>query len=370
MTKKLTKRMRLQDGSFQFAICYNQARGVMTETIQSPADLKDMDQHAFGALVEPHRRELRAHCYRMLGSLHEAEDLVQETFWRAWDRRETYAGRAPLRAWLYRIATNLCIDDLRQRPRRGLPVTRGEASASDQPLPPALEEPVWLEPYPSDLSAPEEESPEARYSRKESIQLAFLASLQLLPPRQRAALILRDVLGWRADEAAEALEQTVPAVKSALHRGRATLAQHRQSLQRTASARPAGEEALRGQLERYVSTWERADVDGLVALLKEDCSFSMPPTPSWYLGRASIAALVGRTIFSGPAEGRWRLLATRANGQTGFGLYRRDEQTGGYEGYGIQVLTFAGEMIVDITTFRTPALVPAFGLPQSIPAEK
>ena len=337
----------------------------MVEQTRLPADLREIDQHEFGMLAESHRRELRAHCYRMLGSVQEAEEMVQETLLRAWNRRETYEGRSTLRAWLYKIATNLCIDTLRQRPRRGLPITREDASTLEKPIPASINEPIWLEPYPDDLAAPADVNPEARYSKNESIRLAFLTSLHLLPPRQRAVLILRDVLDWQADEVAETLRQTIPTVKSALHRARATLAKHYPTLNRENIAARVTDDELRGQLERYVQAWETADVDGLVALLRDDSTFSMPPIPSWYRGRENIGGLVRKTIFAGQAGGRWRLLPTRANGQPGFGLYRLNDG-GGYDGYGIQVLTFDGEQIADITTFRNPALVTYFGLPSTL----
>jgi RNA polymerase sigma-70 factor (ECF subfamily) len=335
-----------------------------------PNNLRAIDQQAFSDLTEPHRRALQAHCYRMVGSPAEAEELAQETLWRAWRRRETYEGRAPLRAWLYKIATNLCLDALKQRPRRTLPVALDTASTVDQPAPPPATEPVWLEPFPDDLLAPDEANPEARYSLHESVALAFMTSLQVLPPRQRAVLILRDVLDWQAAEVAEALGQTVPSVKSALHRARTTLANHKLSAQLEAARRHPPDEHLRGQLDRYVLAWETADVDGLLNLLRDDATFSMPPTPSWYLGRANIGGLVSRTIFGGSARGRWRLLPTRANGQTGYGLYKRDEASGSYMAYGIQVVTFAGDAIADITTFRNPALLPRFNLPVTAPAAR
>jgi RNA polymerase sigma-70 factor, ECF subfamily len=341
----------------------------MLAQTETPISLTDMDQRAFAALVETHQRELRAHCYRMLGSLQEAEEAVQETFWRAWDRRETYQGRASVRAWLFKIATNLSIDSLRQRPRRALPVSRSPVSSPQEPIPADINEPIWLEPYPLDYPAPEDENPEARYSLYESIQLAFLASLHLLPPRQRAVLILCDVLDWPASEVADTLGQTVPSVKSALHRARTTLAQRRPALQTEIIPGPTPEETIRSRLDSYVKAWETADVDGLVALMREDCAFSMPPIPSWYSGREQIAALVRMTIFSGQASGRWRLAPTRANAQPGFGLYRWDAAKGIYAAYGVQVVTLAGEQIADITTFRTPALLPFFNLPVQLPSK-
>ena len=340
----------------------------MVEQTQFPANLLDLDQHEFGVLAESYRRELRTHCYRMLGSIQEADEMVQETFLRAWNRRGTYEGRSPVRAWLYKISTNLCLDSLRKRPRRSLPIAREDESTLEQPIPPSINEPIWLDPYPFDIPASEDVNPEARYSISESIRLAFLTSLHLLPPRQRAVLILRDVLDWKAEEVAVALDQTVPSVKSALHRARTTLAKHHPTLHRENITASITDEELRRQLDLYVKAWETADVDGLVALLRDDSTFSMPPIPSWYCGRESIGGLVRKTIFAGQASGRWRLLPTRANGQPGFGLYKLNEETKGYDGYGVQVATFDGKHIADITTFRNPALMKFFDLPSTLTA--
>ncbi|MGZ9224136.1 MAG: sigma-70 family RNA polymerase sigma factor [Anaerolineales bacterium] len=340
----------------------------MTEQTTIPASLRDVDQYEFGSLAESHRRELRLHCYRMLGCLQDAEEMVQETFVRAWNRRETYAGRSTFRAWLYKIATNQCLDALRRKPRRALPITRADASTLDVPIPASINEPIWLEPYPFDIPAPEDSNPEARYSMSESIRLAFITSLHLLPPRQRAVLILRDVLDWRAEDVADALGQSVPSVKSALHRARATLAKHHTTLQHENMTAHVADEELRAQLDLYLRAWESADVDGLVALLRDDSTFSMPPIPSWYRGRENIGGLVRKTIFAGQASGRWRLLSTRANGQPGFGLYKLNEEIKGYDGYGIQVVTFDGKQIADITTFRNPALIAFFELPSTLTA--
>ena len=329
----------------------------------SAANLQELDPQQFGSLIEPYRRELRAHCYRMLGSVIEADEIVQETFLRAWSRRETYAGRATLRAWLYKIATNLCIDTQRRKPRRALPITREPASTLEQPIPASIDEPIWLEPYPADIPAPEDTIPEARYSRIESIKLAFLASLHLLPPFQRAVLILRDVLDWPASEVADVLGQTIPSVKSALYRARITMARYQQTHQTETVITQISDETMSKLLESYIQAWEAADVEGLVAILRDDCTFSMPPIPSWYRGRVEIGLLVSKTVFGGQARGRWRLLPTVANAQPGFGLYRLNEFSGNYDGYGIQVITFAGNEISDITTFRNPALIEIFGLP-------
>jgi len=326
--------------------------------------LNNLDQQTFGALVEPHRHELQAHAYRMLGSVQEAEDLVQDTFLRAWQRRDTYAGRAPLRAWLYRITTNLCLDrlDQRQQPGRTLPQARQAPSSGADPLPPAVLEPVWLEPYPDELLAPDDGNPESRYTMRESVTLAFMASLQLLPPRQRAVLILRDVLDWPASETADLLDVSVAAVKSALHRARTTLSAHYDAVQFERLSLAGLDAARQQQLDRYARAWEMADVDGLAALLKADATFSMPPNPLWVRGIDDIRALVGRSIFGGQ-PGRWRLTPTRANCEAGFGLYRINDQDGSYHAYGVQVVSFDGDRIASMTTFRVPALVKYFNLP-------
>lgn len=331
------------------------------------------DQHEFSGLTEPYRRELQVHCYRLLGSLHDAEDLVQETFLRAWRRLDTFEGRASFRAWLYKIATNACLDtlDRRRAPRRALPSTARPAADPRTPFIPPIAEPVWLEPFPDEWLVEAAASPEARYSARESVSLAFLAALQLLPPRQRAVLLLCDVLDWSAREAAELLGVTVPAVNSALHRARAALAKrYRGRGPEAAPVRPA-DETTRTLLQRYVQAWEAADVSRLVALLKEDAQFTMPPSPSWYHGRAAIAAFVGATIFAdeavfpGEARGRWRLRPTRANGQLAFAIYQR-EASGAYRPFGLQVLALDGDQLATVDNFIAPALFPLFGLPNEI----
>lgn len=326
-------------------------------------NLIELGHDEFGARVERHRRELLAHCYRMTGSVQDAEDLVQETFLRAWRHRATFAGRASLRSWLYKIATNACLDALDRRPRRSIPALREAASSAADPIPADVLEPIWLEPFPDDLLDTEADSPEARVSARESITLAFVAALHRLPPRQRAVLILRDVLDWSANEVADLLETTVAAVKSALHRARSTLASGSQPIE--AGAALLDRQGQR-RLEDYVSAWERADVPALLRLLKEDATFSMPPIPSWYRGRESIGTLVTKTVFRGQAAGRWRLIPTHANRQPAFGLYRCDEAVNLYRAYGIQVLTLHGSAIADVITFRNPALFARFHLPDSL----
>jgi len=330
-------------------------------------DLSRIDQQAFSELVEPYRRAIQAHCYRMLGSTQEAEELVRETFLRAWLRRETYANRAPLRAWLYKIATNLCLDALERRPKRSLPVAYQDVSSTDAPIPADVNEPIWLEPFPDEWLAPDTEDPETRYSLRESIRLAFMTSLHQLPPRQRAVLILRDVLDWQATEVADLLEVSVPAVKSALHRARTTLDARQQTVKQEELVATASE-TLQAQLARYVRAWESADADGLASLLKEEATFSMPPIPAWYQGRESVRVLVSKTVFGGKPERRWRLHPTQANGERAFGLYRWDGEANVYRAYGIQVVVFAGKEIADITTFRVPSLMASFKLPETLPA--
>ncbi len=337
----------------------------------NPITLHDLSADEFSAITEPHRRELFLHCYRMLGSLQDAEDLVQEALLRAWQRRNTYAGRATVRAWLYKIATNLCLDALTQRKRRTLPVALHTAADLDDPIPSDVNEPIWLEPFPDALLAPAEAMPEARLVRRERIDLAFLLLLQQLPPRQRAVLLLRDVLEWQAGEVAQLLELTVPAVKSLLFRARQTLAEQATDDKTvTAASITQSDVVTQALLQRYTTAWEEADIAGLVALLKEDATFSMPPIPAWYRGRQTIAGLVAKTIFRGPAQGRWRLQPTRANGQPAFGLYRMGAQqpdgTVSYQAYGIQVVTVFGSYIADITTFRVSSLFPQFGLPSQL----
>lgn len=329
------------------------------------------DQIEFSRLAEPHRRELQVHCYRILGSLHDAEDLVQETMLRAWRRLDTYEGRASFRAWLYKIATNACLDALDRRPRRSLPDGRSlptSTRAADPSQPPdsPLADLVWLEPLPDDLIADSDESPETRYTARESVTLAFLAALQALPPRQRAVIILCDVLDWRANETADCLGLTVSAVNSALHRARVTLAKHYHGQGREVVKR-AQDAHTRDLLDRYLRAWEAADVVALVGLLKEDATFAMPPTPSWHRGREAIRQILTIVAFAGDPRGRWRLIPTRANGSLALGVYQRTETDEGYHGFGIQVLTTVdGEAFSDVTTFLDPGLLPLFNLPAEL----
>ena len=325
------------------------------------------DQREFSRLTEPYRHELQLHCYRILGSLQDAEDIVQETLLRAWRRLDTYEGRAPLRAWLYKIATNACFDALAKRPRRVLPTAHYAPADPRQPLAPPIAEPIWLEPYPDDLIDEREAGPEARYSLRESVSLAFLAALQSLPPRQRAVLILCDVLDWRASEAAQLLDITVSAVSSALHRARVSMQQRYHTRGREAVSGASLDDDLRPLLERYVQAWEAADIDGLVNLLREDATLSMPPLPTWYAGREAIITAAQAMIFAGDARGRWLMQPVRANRQPACAVYQRDE-AGVYHAFGISVLTVEQGQVMDIITFIDPALFPRFNVPAEITA--
>lgn len=324
------------------------------------------DRQAFDRIADPFRRELQVHCYRMLGSLQDAEDLVQETLLRAWSRLNTYEGRAPFRAWLYKIATNLCLDALAARHRRVLPQSKYPAADPRAPLAPPAVEPDWLEPFPDEWLADEDKGPEARYTQREAVTLAFLTALQMLPPRQRATLILRDVLDWHADEVAQLLDMTVSSVNSALHRARSTLARHYPTLNRETMSAQAGS-SHRTLLDRYVHAWQAADIDELISLLKEDATFPMPPSPSWYQGREAIRTFVAANILAGDARGRWKLVPMRANGQPAYAWYMQKPDRAGYAAFAIQVLTFDGDLLSDITTFPFPHLFPFFDLPREIP---
>ncbi len=310
------------------------------------------DDDAFRELVESHQSAVRVHCYRMLGSLQDAEDLTQETLLRAWRHRERFEGRGSVRGWLYRIATNACIDELEHRRRRLLPVLVGRPSTTFVPRPPVPAEEPWLEPFPDawlDL-ADTSPGPEARYETKESIELAFVAALQRLAPRQRATLLLRDVLGWSAREVADALETSVTAVNSSLQRARAGVDRPEPPVARLT---PTEERAL---VERYVGAWERGDEQAFVALLKHDAILSMPPLAEWYQGRAAIAEFF--RFATGPmGAGPFRFVPTRANNALAFGIYSAGQP------FILQVVEAHADGIASSTSFMYPQVFPAFGLP-------
>jgi RNA polymerase sigma-70 factor, ECF subfamily len=337
------------------------------------ASARQGDAQVFSELTEPYRRELRIHCYRILGSWQEAEDLVQETMLRAWKRLDSYEGRASFRAWLYKIATNACLDALDQRrSRRLLPFTSLPASNPQSAIQPPSPELTWLEPFPDEwLGDRSTLSPEARYSESESVSLAFLSALQALPPRQRAVLILRDVLDFSTNETAEVLELTLSSVNSALHRARVTLENRYHGGGPESSTISPDDERTQFLLDHFVQAWQRADVEGLVALLKEDATFAMPPSPSWYQGPAAIGSFAAATIFgddgmfSGKAAGRWRLIRTNANAAPAFAIYQRTEANQ-YQAFGILVLEIDAGKLTQLVSFIDPSLSTHFGLPEML----
>ncbi len=321
------------------------------------------DRTAFDTLVGPYRQELLVYCYRLLGSFHDAEDLVQETFLRSWVKRATFIREGSFRAWLYRIATNLCLNVLTRSPRRSLPPHTRAASDPTRPTPAAGHEPIWLEPLPDVLLADLPDTPEAHYTQQESITLAFMVALQLLPPRQRAVLVLRDVFDWPASEVADWLRMSVPAVNSALQRARETLTRHAPSQEMPPLQI---EERLRPLLDQYLRAWEQSDVPALVALLKEDAWFTMPPLPAWYDGRDAIAAFFQGAIFNPPMPGQWRLRPMRANASPAFALYQRDAAAEGYRLFGLLVLSLAGGQIATTVGFIDVAALAPFALPATL----
>jgi RNA polymerase sigma-70 factor (TIGR02960 family) len=321
------------------------------------------DEDAFGELTDPYRRELQLHCYRILGSVQDAEDLVQETLLAAWRGLEDFEGRSPVRAWLYRIATNRCLNALRDRARR----PREVQVMVEQPEPTRRTEPIWLEPYPDVLleDIPDRSpGPEARYEAREAVELAFISALQNLPPRQRAALVLRDVLGFRAAEVAEVLDAGQASVKGALQRARATLGGRLPAPDRDRAPLPnsAGEREV---VERFADAVENGDVDGVVSLLTDDALLTMPPQPLEYQGHEAIAAFLRhRAELRGAAL---RVVPTRANTQPAFGCYLPDPHAPIARPYGIIVVTLAGDAIAAITWFSDTAVFGHFGLPRTLP---
>jgi RNA polymerase sigma-70 factor (TIGR02960 family) len=321
------------------------------------------DGEAFRELTQPYQRELKVHCYRMLGSLQDAEDILQDTLLAAWQGLGAFEARASMRTWLYRIATNRCLNALRSASRR--PAKAWDIPQVDPPEPSRLGEAVWLEPYPDALlegAMAIPLGPEARYERTETISLAFVTALQLLPARQRAVLILREVLGYHADEVAEMLDSTVESVNSALKRARAGVRQRLPRAGDRASPPPPDSLAERAVAAKFVRAWESGDVDALVALLTADVSVSMPPIPLEYHGRDAAAR-----FFAMFLRRRTHILVpTRANGQPAFGAYLRSATGGIRHGTGLFVLTLSGDRISALARFESSVL-PSFGLPQSLP---
>ena len=325
------------------------------------------DDQAFRVLTEPYRRELEVHCYRILGSVQDAEDLVQETLLAAWRGLDGFAGRSSVRTWLYKIATNRCLNALRDRGRRPPELPPPPAGAPGPPEPTRRAEPIWLEPYPDALLegvVDRSREPDARYEAREAIGLAFVAGLQRLPPRQRAVLVLRDVLGFRAAEVAETLGITEASVTSALHRARSALEAGLPVGPREQVPVPNSRDE-RELVTRFIDAFEGGDVEGVVALLTDDAWFTMPPEPLEYQGPVAIA----RFLSTVPAGGRldlFRLVPTRANGQPAFGCYLRDPHTPIAHAYGLMVLTLRGGRVAAITGFPDTSVFPHFGLPRTL----
>ncbi|GIH76438.1 ECF RNA polymerase sigma factor SigG [Planobispora longispora] len=326
------------------------------------------DGEAFRELVEPYRRELQVHCYRILGSVQDAEDLLQETLLAAWRGIDGYAERASVRTWLYRIATNRCLNALRAGTRR----PQGYAAYQPEvPLPEPSRlraEPSWLEPYPDvllDEIADRLPGPEARYEVRESVSLAFLAALQRLPPRQRAVLVLRDVLAFRAVETAEILGTTENAVTSALKRARAALAHELPGSDRESAPLPNSPEERR-IVDAFIRAFEAGDVDEIVALMTDDAWLTMPPLPLEYQGLDAVRNFLATVALRNGL--RYVLIPTRANGQPAFGCYLRDPRTPIMHAHGVLVLTLTGDRISVLTRFIDNSLLTVFGLPRSLRA--
>jgi RNA polymerase sigma-70 factor, ECF subfamily len=324
-----------------------------------PPDLertRDGDDAAFSRLVEPLRRELHAHCYRMLGSVHDADDALQDAMVRAWRHIARFEGRSTVRTWLYTVATRTCLDVIERRGRRALPVDLGPASphavAHDTPR----TDVAWLGPYP-DAELP--------YEQREAVELAFVAACQHLPGNQRAALLLFEVLGFIAAEIAEVMATSVASVNSALQRARRVVAERVPPRSQQATLRSLGDARLRALVDGYSAALERGDADSLVALLTEDVTWAMPPLPHWYVGLDAVADFA-KAVPLGDC-GAWRRLPTSANSQPALGSYRWDEAAGAHTGFALDVLTVREDRIAAITTFIGAAHLAVFGLPAAVP---
>jgi RNA polymerase sigma-70 factor (ECF subfamily) len=316
------------------------------------------EDDAFARLVEPYRGELHAHCYRMLGSVYDAEDALQEALLRAWRGLGRFEGRSSLRSWLYTIATNTSLNHIARRPQRVLPIDYGPPTdPHDGPGEPVVES-VWVEPYPDEAVGLQDglAGPDARYELRESVELAFVAALQHLPGTQRAVLILREVLGFSAAEVAETLDTTVASVNSALQRARKAIEERAPDRTQQATLRELGNDEVRRLVEEYVAAWERGDVDTVVSMLAEDATFAMPPLASWFGGHEAIREFLAGWPMSG--AWRWRTLITRANGQPAIAFYAWDDDAGTYLPFALNLLTLRGRDISAVTAFVTRSTEP------------
>jgi len=308
-------------------------------------------EDAYTRLVEPHRGELHAHCYRMLGSVQDAEDALQEALVRAWKGLPRFEGRSSLRSWLYRIATNTSLDAIERRPKRILPVDYGPAADPEGGVGEPLVESVWIEPYPDETLGIEDgyASPDARYEQRESVELAFIAALQLLPANQRAVLILREVLGFSAQESADTLDTSVASVNSALQRARATIEKKLPEQSQQETIRSLGDERTKEIVEQYAEAWEKNDVDTVVSMLAEDAAFTMPPMARWFQGLEGIRGFLEK--WSMLPDWGWRGIPTIANGQAAIAFYSWDQEVGARVPFAVNVLTFEGEKIKEVDAF-------------------
>ena len=323
------------------------------------------DEAAFERLIAPYRREIHALCYRMLGSLHDAEDASQEALLRAWRAIDSFEGRSSIRTWLHRITTNICLDEIARRPKRVLPIDYGPPARRGAPDPARVEAPIWLEPYPDESIqiADDAVGPEACYEQRETLELAFVAALQHLPPRQRAIFVLRDVLGFSAAAVAEMLSASAVSVNSALQRARETISSRLPDHSQQDELRRLGDDRLREFVSRLVGAFEHGQVAAIVALLAEDAVFSMPPYPAWYQGRERVA---DSWLMPQDSPTGLRFASTRANGQLALGVYKLDAARKLYMPNSLEVFGLRGELISEVTSFRDPALVRAFGLPDTL----
>jgi RNA polymerase sigma-70 factor, ECF subfamily len=318
---------------------------------------REGDENAFAALIEPQRRDLHAHCYRMLGSLQDAEDALQDALLRSWRGLDRFEGRASLRTWLHRIATNACLDLAKRRPKRVLPIDYGPPSdPHDGPGEPLIES-VWVEPYPDEHMA---------YEQRESVELAFVAALQNLPASQRAVLILREVLGFSAREVADTLDSSVASVNSALQRARKAVDERLPAQSQQATVRVLGDQRLRELVDAYVDAWERGDVEAVTAMLADDALVTMPPMATWFRGRDAFATFLSEWAFARRGCHPGRLVRAHANGQVAFGSYRWEDEADAFRGHVLQVLTLDGDRIAEVTGFVESALFPRFGLPTTL----
>ncbi len=328
------------------------------------AAARDGDENAFARVIDPYRRELHAHCYRMLGSAADAEDALQDTMLGAWRGLPRFEGRSSFRSWLYTIATNACLRVISRRPKRVLPIDYGPPADPHDPIAAPLVDSVWIEPFPDAMLADSATS-DARYEQHEAVELAFIAALQHLPARQRAVLILRDVLGFSARETAEALDTTSVSVDSALQRAHKAVDARLPERSQQATLRSVEDGDLREVVEGFVAAWERADVEAVVSMLAHDAVLGMPPEPTWFAGRDAIAEFLGATPLA-PASPRHRLVPTRANGQMAFGHYSWRAEASAFIPHAITVLTLRDTQITQITFFRSPDAFRWFELPERL----